>query len=96
MPRFSHSAMGDNRLPKYRRHKASGHALVTLCGHDYYLGSHGTKTSKTEYDRLISEWLAGGRHLPTPGTTDLTVVEVARLTARRPPQPYDIASAAAH
>jgi hypothetical protein len=27
-----------NSLPKYRRHKASGQAIVTLCGNDFYLG----------------------------------------------------------
>ena len=38
MPRFSYSPAGDNRLPNYRRHKATGQANVTLSGHDYYLG----------------------------------------------------------
>jgi hypothetical protein len=26
-------------IPSYRRHKASGQAIVTLSGEDYYLGS---------------------------------------------------------
>jgi hypothetical protein len=34
--------------PKYRKHRASGQAVVTLNGHDYYLGPHGTKASKAE------------------------------------------------
>ncbi len=46
------------RLPRYRRHKPSGQAVVTLSGQDYYLGPYGTKASKTEYDRLTAEWLA--------------------------------------
>ncbi len=33
--------------PKYRRHKASGQAIVTLSGHDHYLGPHGTAASRT-------------------------------------------------
>ena len=30
-------------LPKYRKHKASGQAVVTLNGRDHYLGPHGTQ-----------------------------------------------------
>ncbi len=41
-------------LPTYRHHHASGQAVVTLDGHDYYLGPHGTRTSKQEFDRLIA------------------------------------------
>ncbi len=51
-------------LPKYAKHKASGQAVVRLSGKDFYLGPHGTKASKLEYDRLIGEWLANGRQLP--------------------------------
>lgn len=52
------------RLPSHRRHKPSGQAVVTLNGTDVYLGRWGTKASRTEYDRLIGEWLASGRCLP--------------------------------
>ena len=52
-------------LPKYRKHRVSGQAIVTLSGKDFYLGPHGTKASKSEYDRLIGEWLANGRQAPT-------------------------------
>lgn len=48
-------------LPKYRKHKASGQAVVNLSGVDRYLGPHGTKANKLEYDRLVAEWLARGR-----------------------------------
>jgi integrase len=50
-------------IPKYRRHRASGQAVVTIFGKDHYLGPHGTKPSKREYDRLVTEWLAAGRPL---------------------------------
>ena len=50
-----------DRLPKYRRHKATGQALVTLNVHDFYLGLHGSKASRLEYDRLVTEWQANGR-----------------------------------
>ena len=47
-------------LPKHRKHKRSGQAIVTLSGKDFYLGPHGTNASKLEYDRLIGEWLTHG------------------------------------
>ncbi len=56
--------MSAKRLPKYRLHKPSGLAVVTLDGRDRYLGKHGTQDSKKEYDRLVAEWLANGRRLP--------------------------------
>src|SRR4051812_29622301 len=55
MPRLIQS------VPKYRRHRASGQALVVINGRRHYLGPHGTKASKLEYDRLITEWLSSGR-----------------------------------
>jgi hypothetical protein len=45
MPRLTSSN------PSYRRHKASGQAVVTLGGQDVYLGPHGTAASKREYVR---------------------------------------------
>jgi hypothetical protein len=52
------------RTPSYRKHKGTGQAVVTLNGKDHYLGRHGTATSRDEYIRLVSEWMAGGRQLP--------------------------------
>src|SRR3954453_2436990 len=52
-----------NQNPSYRKHRASGQAIVTIDGQDIYLGPHGTKASKSEYDRIIGEWLANGRRL---------------------------------
>lgn len=64
-------------LPKYRKHRASGQAIVNLSGKDFYLGPHGTKTSKLEYDRHVAEWLQRGRILEADDEKDgLTVVEV--------------------
>ncbi|MEO8493844.1 MAG: hypothetical protein ABI614_02150 [Planctomycetota bacterium] len=42
MPRLT------NSLPKYRKHRASGQAVVTLAGKDRYLGRYGTKASERE------------------------------------------------
>jgi integrase len=65
-------------LPKYRKHKASGQAVVTIQGQDFYLGPWNTKASRVEYDRVIAEYLAAGRQLPAKGgeAADLTLVEI--------------------
>jgi integrase len=53
--------------------------VVTLSGQDFYLGPHGTKASKLEYDRVVAEWLARGRR-PIGSSADdggeLTIVEL--------------------
>ena len=64
-------------LPKYRKHKASGQAIVTLNGRDHYLGPHGTSASKAFYDRLIAEWLIQGRSAPQPKVEEITVTILA-------------------
>src|SRR5262249_7168984 len=43
----------------------------------HYLGRFGSSASKAGYDRLISEWLSGGRRLPD-GQDGLTVSELIR------------------
>ncbi len=64
-------------VPKYRKHRASGQAIVTLAGKDFYLGPHGTAVSKREYDRLVHEWLAAGRSPSFGAAPDqLTMVEL--------------------
>ncbi|QEG23900.1 tyrosine-type recombinase/integrase [Mariniblastus fucicola] len=50
--------------PKYRKHRKTGQAVVTLSGKDFYLGLHGSKASKQQYDMLVAQWLANGRLLP--------------------------------
>jgi integrase len=71
MPRLTQS------VPKYRKHRPSGQAVVEIAGKRHYLGPHGTRTSKIQYDALVAEWLASGRS-PTFGTPQqqLTVVEL--------------------
>ncbi len=65
-----------SRPPKYRKHKASGQAVVTLDGRDYYLGPWQSEASQLEYNRLVAEWMQNGRRLPGTGC-DLTVTELA-------------------
>jgi integrase len=69
MPRLTQA------VPKYSKHKASGQAIVSIQGRDFYLGPHGTKASKLEYDRIVNVWLANGRQLPQAGA-DLVILEV--------------------
>ena len=69
--------------PKYRRHRASGQAVVTLNGRGHSLGPHGTKVSMREYDRLISEYLSSGRSQSFRAPQhDRTVVELVTPSTR--------------
>ena len=73
MPKLTHS------VPKYRLHRASGQAVVTLHGQVVYLGPWQSRASKVAYDQVVGEWLARGRE-PPPTQSGLTVVElVARF-----------------
>lgn len=64
-------------VPSYRHHKPTGQAVVTLDGHDIYLGRYNSQASRQEYDRRIAEWIAAGRRLPTASeSSDLTVSEL--------------------
>jgi len=67
MPRIPWDAVS-----RYRMHKASEQAIVTLSGRDHYLGPHGTAASA--YDRLTAEWIANGRETCLPSTA--SVVEL--------------------
>jgi hypothetical protein len=68
------------RIPSYRLHKPSGQAVVTIDGRDIYLGKFNSAASRTEYNRLIGEWLANAGTLPQGH--DLTVVELAAAFTR--------------
>ena len=60
------------RTPALRRHRPSAQAVVTLNGKDHYLGAwpadrrKAPPAARDAYDRLIAEWLANGRRLPSP------------------------------
>jgi integrase len=64
-----------NATPKYRKHRASGQAIVTIEGQDFYLGPHGSRPSRREYERLVGEWLQNGRSLPAKPPT-ITIPEL--------------------
>lgn len=64
------------RIPSYRKHKASGQAVVTIMGKSYYLGPHvdsekqPASASYREYLRLVEEWQETHK-LPEAGVRDL-------------------------
>ena len=58
MPKLRHA------LPKYRLHRASGQAVITVGGCDYYLGPFGSPGSFEARDRIVAQWLANGRTIP--------------------------------
>jgi hypothetical protein len=51
-------------IPRYRCHKASGQAVVTIAGRDHYLGPWRSKASKVEY--LVNGWLGDDERIPNP------------------------------
>jgi integrase len=69
---------GKIRIPSYRLHKPSGQAVVTIRGTDRYLGQYGSGTSRSEYDRLIAEYLANQStgHATATDPADLTIAEL--------------------
>src|SRR5262245_53438153 len=56
-----------NHIPKLRRHKVWKRGVVTLSGHDHYLGPWPQDRPvppddvKAAYDEIIARWLAHGR-----------------------------------
>ena len=52
------------RDPKYRKHKASGQARVTIAGRTYYLGKWNSPDSKEAYNRLMAQWRANNCSFP--------------------------------
>ncbi len=73
MPRLAGTS-----IPKYRKHRPTAQAVVTIGGVDHYLGPHGTKASHLEYDRLIAEWMANGRQAHVTADNGLTRRRVTR------------------
>ena len=70
--------MPKKNIPNYRLHKATGQAFVELGGRRFYLGKHGSKASKEEYERRLAEYLANGRKLPPTMTkTGISCRELA-------------------
>ncbi|MEX2113540.1 MAG: site-specific integrase [Pirellulales bacterium] len=69
------------RIPSYRRHKATGQAVVTIGGRDIYLGKFNSADSRREYNRAIAEWTVHGGTLPKQ-SSDLTITELCAAFLR--------------
>ena len=67
-------------VPKYRLHKTSGKAVVSINGKDFYLGKHGTTASHQRYKELIADkWYPPGSD-PNPAISKLSdEVSVTKL-----------------
>ncbi len=63
--------------PRYRLHKRSAQAVVTLSGKDIYLGRYGTPESADRYRAAVNEWVARGRRPAEPEAPPLSVAELA-------------------
>ncbi len=70
------------RVPKYRRHKAKGLAMVTIAGRDFYLGKYNSAASREEYRRLIAEYLQTGMAPCEDTQGTIAVVEVLAVYQR--------------
>lgn len=65
MPRKPvNSESPSTKVPRYRCHKASGQAVVSLSRVDHYLGVYGSKESREQYQQVVARWLAAGRRIP--------------------------------
>jgi integrase len=72
MPRLS-----PDKNPRYRLHRPSGQAVVTLSGEDHYLGRYNSKPSRELYNRKLAEWYTAGRApLRSRDSHDLTIAEL--------------------
>jgi integrase len=63
------------RVPRYRLHKPSGQAIVSLNGRDIYLGKYRGAESREAYRRKIGEWIQHGGQTRAPQLT-ATVTEL--------------------
>lgn len=74
------------KIPSYRLHAASGLGVVTIHGHDVYLGKHNTPDSLAAYGRAIAEFLATNS-APVPAAATVTfAAAVERFRRGRLPE----------
>jgi hypothetical protein len=64
------------RTPKYRRHKSSGQAVVTIAGRDCYLGKFNSVASHEAYRRLVAEYMQTGASPGCDRQQEITLVEI--------------------
>src|SRR6266480_3779814 len=74
--------------PGYCIHRAKNLAYVRLNGEMIYLGEPGSPESHQKYDRLIAEWLSGGRSYVKPADRETISVNEVLLAYRRYAEGY--------
>lgn len=62
------------KIPAYRLHKARGLAVVTIGGHDHYLGPYGSVESRRKYGDLIARHAAGLSLIEEPERLEVVTV----------------------
>jgi hypothetical protein len=73
---MSHMPRCVNHNPRYYKHKASGQAVVTIAGRDFYLGPWKSKASLLEYDRILAEYITSGRRVAPSMGQELSVADL--------------------
>jgi integrase len=70
------------KVPAYRRHTASGQAVVRLTDRDIYLGKHGSAASREAYKRFVARYIERGGTVDGEDPRDTTVLEVMAVYVR--------------
>jgi hypothetical protein len=58
------------RISKHCHYTASNRGVVRLSGHDHYTGPWGSPEAEATSERLVGEWLANRRTLPSDAAAD--------------------------
>ncbi len=82
------SNSSSSRVPKYCRHKGKNLAYVRLNNRVIYLGKYGSAFSKSEYRRLIAEYLQSGGLGISSRQQETSVIEVMAVYLSHAKQYY--------
>lgn len=66
------------KVPKYRLHKGSGQAAVTINGKAHYLGKYGTLESHELYRKVVGQFLAEQGRPPLPARDNVALLAIKR------------------
>lgn len=69
------------KAPTYRLHRASGQAVASLSGREFYLGKHGTPESREKFAQLVKAYREGKplAARAKPGFSELVGAHVDRV-----------------
>ncbi len=75
-----------NRPPKYRHHKSTGQAVVSLNGKAIQLGPFGSELSHQRYQKVLEQWRSSRnpqKVTEEQDASDSTVITLSNLQLRR-------------